>query len=651
MRRRPWLIWLFFAGGVAIVLAAMGALSLAALELEGAEARAARLAARGERIRLALWRMDSTVAPLIARESARPYYSYNAFYSPDRAYNRMFEPLRPSDVLVPSPLLTFDSPLVRLHFHVAPDGQVTSPQAPTGNQRDLAEAAYLPPARVAESAERLKHLAAVLDPRAVLARLADQPPTTATGAGATPDGRRAHRQPVQAQALQPDPRAEPQVALRQRELSEQEWKARREQFNANANAPARQTRQRLEDTKDLAKSRLPAPAVDEAARPPGRAGRAGPAGGQVASSEVHEGPMQALWAGGELLLVRRVRVNGQNYLQGAWLDWPAVRQWLAESTADLLPQARLLPAAASGRDGGEGAGRPAEQTGDGLLATLPAALSAGRVPAAGLLGAARPVRWALLAAWAGVLVGSAAVGAALHAALTLSRRRGDFVSAVTHEMRTPLTTFQLYTDLLADGLVAEPQKQRGYLRRLQGEAQRLSHLVENVLAYARLSGARAADARPMPLGEVLDGCRERLEARAQRDGLDLTVTGGDAAAEAVVVANPSYVEQILLNLVDNACKYARVGPITVSLAVADGHATCCVQDQGPGLSAEARRKLFRPFARSAAEAAGNAPGVGLGLALSRQLARDMGGDLTAEPSDSPGGARFCIRLPRARQGE
>ncbi len=80
--------------------------------------------------------------------------------------------------------------------------------------------------------------------------------------------------------------------------------------------------------------------------------------------------------------------------------------------------------------------------------------------------------------------------------MDLSERRRIFVSAVTHELRTPLTTFRLYTDMLADGMVSGEEKRRSYLERLRGEAQRLSHLVENVLFYARLESGRAGAVRP-----------------------------------------------------------------------------------------------------------------------------------------------------------
>jgi signal transduction histidine kinase len=139
---------------------------------------------------------------------------------------------------------------------------------------------------------------------------------------------------------------------------------------------------------------------------------------------------------------------------------------------------------------------------------------------------------------------------------------------------------------------------------------------------------------------------DRLAARARDAGLTLVVDAGDGAPVQVRIA-ASVLEQILVNLVDNACKYApHSQPPTVDVAVerAHGVARLRVRDHGPGLSADARRRLFEPFSKSDEEAAASAPGLGLGLALCRSLARAQGGDLEAEPA-AGGGAAFVLTLP------
>jgi signal transduction histidine kinase len=111
-----------------------------------------------------------------------------------------------------------------------------------------------------------------------------------------------------------------------------------------------------------------------------------------------------------------------------------------------------------------------------------------------------------------------------------------------------------------------------------------------------------------------------------------------------VRGEPSAIEQILLNLVDNACKYGADGDtIELSVGRSGRKLELGVRDFGAGIDRRTRRRLFRPFSRSAEEAAGSAPGVGLGLALSRRLAKDLGGDLRLADADGPG-AFFVLTL-------
>ena len=130
--------------------------------------------------------------------------------------------------------------------------------------------------------------------------------------------------------------------------------------------------------------------------------------------------------------------------------------------------------------------------------------------------------------------------------------------------------------------------------------------------------------------------------------MELLVEADDAARSMTVRANASALEQILFNLVDNACKYAASADdrrIHVRLRQGDGVAEIRVEDHGPGVRRPPRR-LFRSFSKSAREAAHSAPGIGLGLALSRRLARGMGGDLRLERG-GPAAHCFLLTLPAA----
>jgi signal transduction histidine kinase len=532
---KPAHVWSVFGACVAALLAALVWSSASMLRLERAELAARAQAALEENTRLALWRLDSTLMPLLARESGRSSADYAAG-SPG-----------PSRI-------AGAAPEVLLHFQLAPGGAVTSPE--------------IRPAR-------LQAIRTVLAGTDLAGRLPREPPAAA-----------------------PLPKA----------------KVPTESFKNVKEFVARQ--QTFERANSIV---LPRAAT---AAPP---------------SPAREGPFSALWIGDALLLARRVGIGGDVHVQGCWLDWPRLRADLLESIQDLLPDARLEPAAA--------AARPDEER---RLATLPVRLLPGTAGAASPQTLS-PTRLSLAGLWACALLAVVAVAVLLRGVMELSERRRVFVSAVTHELRTPLTTFRLYTDMLAQGMVSPEARRREYLDRLRDEAERLGHLVENVLFYARLETGRGAAAQEvMDLRAALAEMRPRLAERAARAGLE--VSWDDAGGAPLPVrADRSALEQILLNLVDNACKYAAgSAPLRIDVAVqsADGRAAIRVRDHGPGLPPAGRRRLFRPFSKSDRDAANSAPGIGLGLALSRRLARAQGGELALEAS-GPEGAVFVLSLPAA----
>jgi signal transduction histidine kinase len=153
------------------------------------------------------------------------------------------------------------------------------------------------------------------------------------------------------------------------------------------------------------------------------------------------------------------------------------------------------------------------------------------------------------------------------------------------------------------------------------------------------------------VAQLLERASERLADRAAEAGLTLRTAAPPEVLAMEAVADPGAVEQILFNLVDNACKYAasKYAPAaenrTLELDVArvNGSVRLRLRDHGPGVPERERKRLFQPFRKSAHDAANSAPGVGLGLALSRRLARDMGGELSLEDGSS-GGACFVLTL-------
>jgi signal transduction histidine kinase len=282
------------------------------------------------------------------------------------------------------------------------------------------------------------------------------------------------------------------------------------------------------------------------------------------------------------------------------------------------------------------------------LASLPVQLLPGALNIAAPSGLS-PTHQSLIVTWASMLVGALAVAALLQGVIALSERRASFVSAVTHELRTPLTTFRMYAEMLAENMVPDAESRRRYLTTLRVEAERLTHLVENVLAYARLErGGTGGRIAPVSVSSILQQSGDRLTDRAAQGGLQLMIEADEQTLAAQALADASAAEQILFNLVDNACKYAATASdrsLHVEAEVDDRHVRLRVRDHGPGISRQQRVRLFQPFRKSADDAARSAPGVGLGLALSRRLARQMNGDLQYRENGEPG-ACFTLTLPR-----
>jgi signal transduction histidine kinase len=227
-----------------------------------------------------------------------------------------------------------------------------------------------------------------------------------------------------------------------------------------------------------------------------------------------------------------------------------------------------------------------------------------------------------------------------------ARRKTSFVANVSHELKTPLTTIRMYAELLAEGGVTQPDRQQRYLQVIAGESQRLTRLVNNVLDFGRLEqGRKQYHLGEFPLPSYLDEVLDSQEMRLAQAGLELVRRIPREAA--AVRADRDAVRQALLNLIDNALKYAAEGKeLAVELAQAGDHCLIAVKDRGPGVPASHRERIFDTFHRVDDSLTAPRPGSGLGLSIARRLLRGMGGDLRYRPRQN-GGACFEMLLPRA----
>jgi signal transduction histidine kinase len=628
--KRPWQVWLIFLACLAMVLPAMVWLSRMALDLDRAEALARRQADLEEAVGSALWQMDSELTRLLAPEIARPPFFYQPFYSVADG--------RGGTQQVPSPLLMQPSPYVRLHFEVRPDGTWTSPQCPGGGDYSLALTNEVSAGNIDLSRERLQALSEMVPYEA----LADQvPEQTLQIAAVTPSpwaGNSAFPGSLQQSQVVKNVLDYEQIKQQLESVQQADAAASYQQPPAQAPSPANagaDLRQRVQTRRgsELQSRSAALQAAAQQAIWDQRLNLKSVVPVRLAT----EGVSQPVWVGSELLLARRVESGSASWIQGCWLDWPRIRQELLRQVAPFLPEAELEPVTDIGR---------ARLT--RVLATLPVQLV---VPApAVVVNPLSPIRVSLVAAWLFLGLATVAMTILLRGVVTLSERRAAFVSAVTHELRTPLTTFRMYAEMLAEGMVTDAEQRRSYLETLRVEADRLAHLVENVLQYARLErGSNKRRREETCPASLLERVEPRLAERARQAEMTVEIEVDDRVRGEQIHTDPAAIEQILFNLVDNACKYAvgaEDGRIHVRLESRDGKLLLRVQDHGPGIAASERRQLFRPFSKSAKDAANSAPGVGLGLALCRRLAAQLGGRLEVECS--PGnGAVFTLTLPRS----
>lgn len=574
--KRSWQVWLLYTACLAVALPALGWVSYAALELERSESAARRQAEQDENVRLATWRLDTMLIPIVAPEAARSYGDYT--------------PYLPQDMPVQSSPPDPASKYVLAYFELSPGGASFSRIfGAAGQQKE----------------KRLDGLRQALDYNYLVAQLPGEwlPADVASGNANLVLLDRAMKSNGLYQVAQQEPAPRPANIQDQGPQVDDEF-LRRQQVNQKTTV--------REITQQRAAKPVPA-----------------------ASPDVREGVSRPLWVGDELVLARRIEFAGREFVQGCWFDWPTLRDAMRAEIADLIPNVQLVPVR------GE-----ADVNFAHALATLPVQLV---VPqATGDVVGWTPLRVALVVAWTGLLAVAVAAAVLLAGMLSLGARRETFVSAVTHELRTPLTTFRMYAEMLGSGMVADEAKRKDYLRSLKIEADRLWHLVENVLAYARLERGRPVHKfERLTLAELYQRVEPRLADRARQADMELALETSESGRATSLVTDPSAVEQILFNLVDNACKYAaRATPRTIQLrgTVDNGHVEIRVRDQGAGIAPADARRLFRPFSKSAERAATSAPGVGLGLALSRQLARQLRGDLRYEPGQ--GGTTFVLILPR-----
>ena len=601
---RPWQIWSVFALCAGVALAAMGWLTMETLHVDRQLIAAQADAELEQEISLTLWRMDTKLAPLIAEEVARPPSFFLS--QPELVTEDTFGAQQAA-----RPPSRFNLPAnVFLNFDVTAAGIWSCPQVPSAAQAKQSR----------ENGQSLKELAAL---QAQFSLFCEQVKIEDLVVQ-LPEQQLPSAQPSAGQAMEQSfYAANPAEITAPSKLSKggNYLQARNRRYQDVAQQELRKQRGGYDGD------------YGQQTEPNGDEGGLGQPSTQAPTSIV-ESVSRPIWVDDKLLLARRILRDGQTAVQGSWLDWPSLKKELLAEASERIPDADLRPVYN---------GDAAQQS--RMLAGLPVQLVV--ATAANTMSTSSPIRWALRVGWGALLLAVAAVAGLLWGVIALSERRAAFVSSVTHELRTPLTTFRMYSDMLVRGMVPDAERRQQYLETLNLEAQRLSHLVENVLSYARLERGRGPSSREqLAVGDLIERLKTRLTERASQAEMELQIELSGEIRKRQLTTDVSVVEQVLFNLVDNAAKYAERADdrrIHCEVQAATDEATFSVRDHGPGFDKKRRAMKPRPFSKSSEEAAVTAPGVGLGLALCGRLAKQLGGRLDIAGDNE--GAVVTLHLP------
>jgi signal transduction histidine kinase len=598
-RKSAYLAFVFIT---CLVLGGLTWMTQATLRLEMDRAKAGQQAEMGTKLRLALWRLDSRLFTDLTTEASRPYSAYR-LREPIIAVSARAKNSTGLFLLELVPLQGHDSSVMKRRFLVGPERSWNSPasfELRATSLGSVAMAKGLPPISMSSTPDPL--IAELADHEAVQSLLTR---VHHERLGFTP-----HRSEAVTETLRNGP------------------------TSIGGNSPPSSIEPKGKLDRDAALRLNQA----QAARQQPYANDVLPQGaGEKGHREVVAiiGPFVPGWLRGpesrRLVLSRRLELDNRVAYDVAILDWPHLESMLAEEVRDLLPEVAFRPVPDAPSPSSERA-----------LTSLPVELEL-KAAANSTVTGWTPLRGGLALAWAAAIVALAAVGLGAWSLVEIAERRMRFVSAVTHELRTPLTTLRLYLDMLAGGLVRNEVQRAEYLHTLNAEAERLNRLVGNVLDFSRLENQRARVQRaPVAVGELLEEVRAAWQGPCRQAQKKLIVEN-ELDPDAAVVTDRRLVNQILSNLIDNACKYSREADdrrIWLRAKNSGCRLVFEVEDRGKGVPPSEYRSVFRPFRRGRRDD-GTTGGVGLGLALARRWAQDIGGRLSLASAASTGA---CFRL-------
>ncbi|ACH38878.1 phosphate sensor histidine kinase, HAMP and PAS domain-containing [Citrifermentans bemidjiense Bem] len=245
----------------------------------------------------------------------------------------------------------------------------------------------------------------------------------------------------------------------------------------------------------------------------------------------------------------------------------------------------------------------------------------------------------------GVVTGVVAVFHDISDLRQMEKMRRDFVANVSHELRTPITIIKGYAETLLAGALEHPTQATKFVSIVHSHADRLASLVSDLLTLSQLeSGAVPLEARSVKVQEIAERVVVLLERKIRERGIIVDLAGLKDAPS--VMADPGRLEQVIVNLLDNAVKYTPAGgSVTLSAADREESVTIAVQDTGIGIPSKDLSRIFERFYRVDSARSRDEGGTGLGLSIVKHIVQLQGGTVSAQSSGQ--GSTFFVTLNRA----
>jgi signal transduction histidine kinase len=376
---------------------------------------------------------------------------------------------------------------------------------------------------------------------------------------------------------------------------------------------------------------------------------------ETAGFQVEVAPLRAVFLTEvQIFIFRRIMINNQIYRQGFVLGVDAFLDYLTRTYFLTQPLAQFTALRLSVVDQGNEA--KALQTGvitqqpDFILnrgfpspfSFLKASLTCDRIPRS---EGRRTLTIMLIVLAVIVLLGLFAIYRSVRTIVDLSERRSQFVSSVTHELKTPLTNIRMYVEMLEQGIAANPEREQEYFRILDSEGVRLSRLINNVLELSKLEKKqRHINLRTGTFEEVIAETQALMAEKLKQEGFNLTLMPDRLRP---FKYDREVMIQVLINLIENSMKFGKNAAereIVIRTSQAADGVKIMVSDTGPGIPRHALKKIFNDFYRVDNTLTRTTRGTGIGLALVKKFVHLMDGTVTASDNQGPG-CTITVHLP------